>query len=425
VSVSVGGSGPVSVSFHGAEQVLRPPGDGLAGLRGDEIGAQTLAAGGLSVEDGRIRALEPDPRADVLVDAGGCAVIPGFVDCHTHLPFAGWREPEYDQKLQGVTYGEIARAGGGIAASARALQESTDEAVLSQARALADEMLASGTTCFETKSGYGLSREGELRALRLARRLEDLVAQTTLSTALLAHSVPDGYDSAAWMHEVEAMMPEVVTLGTVSALDIFVESVAFSNADLETMGALAAAASLALRCHVEQFGGSRSVPVALAAGARSVDHLSTLAAEDIAPLARADCAAVLLPAAEFLGAEARAPGRALLDAGALVVLATDLNPGTAPVVSMPLVMGLGARMYGMSTLEILAAATLNAAWVLEMEHTLGSIEVGKRADLLLLEGPVERIAYRLGHNPVLAAFVGGESVYVRDAEAAARIGRSA
>jgi imidazolonepropionase len=411
----------VNVSFRRAEQVLLPPRDGLPWLRGADIARQTLHSGGLSVGDGRIRALEPDPRADLQVDARGCAVVPGFVDCHTHLPFAGWREGEYDQKLRGVPYEEIARGGGGIAASARALRDTPDEAVLDQARALADEMLACGTTCFETKSGYGLSREGELRALHLARRLEDRVAQTTLSTALLAHSVPEGYDGASWMSEVEAMMPEVLTLGSVSALDIFVESIAFSNADLETMGALASAAGLALRAHVEQFGGYHSVPVALAAGARSADHLSTLPGPDIEPLARADCAAVLLPGAEFLGAEHRAPGRALLDAGALVVLATDLNPGTAPVTSMPLVMGLGARLYGMSTLEVLAAATLNAAWVLGMERTLGSIEVGKRADLLLLDGPVQRITYRLGHNPVQAAFIGGEPVFVRDAEAAARI----
>jgi imidazolonepropionase len=143
--------------------------------------------------------------------------------------------------------------------------------------------------------------------------------------------------------------------------------------------------------------------------------------DDIAPLAAAPCAAVLLPAAEFRGAEHRAPARLLLEEGAIVVLATDANPGTAPVFSMPLIIGLGARLYGMSTREILAAATLNAAWTLGLEHTRGSIEIGKRADLLLLEGPVERIAYRLGHNPVAIALVGGEPVYVRDAEAAERI----
>jgi imidazolonepropionase len=223
------------------------------------------------------------------------------------------------------------------------------------------------------------------------------------------------------MEEVQAMMPEVLRDGWVTAVDIFVESIAFSNDDLEVMGALAAAGGLALRCHVEQFGGYRSVPVALRAGARSVDHLATLHEDDVGALGEAQCAAVLLPAAEFLGAEHRAPARPLLEAGALVVLATDLNPGTAPVVSMPLVIGLAARLYAMTVRETLAAATLNAAWVLGLERRLGSIEVGKQADLLLLDGPVERLAYRLGHNPVLAVFIAGRPVWVRDAAAAARI----
>jgi imidazolonepropionase len=415
---------PRSLSLHGAEQILRPPSDGLTWLRGDDVAAQTLLPGDLFVADGLIENVGSDPGAcEILVDARGCAVIPGFVDCHTHLPFAGWRQGEYEQKLAGVGYEEISRNGGGIAASARALASSADEAVLAQASGLAAEMLAAGTTTFECKSGYGLSREGELGALRLARELERLVPQTTLSTALLAHAVPPGFTADGWMDEVEAMMPEVLAGGGVSALDIFVESIAFDNRHLERMGALAAAGGLALRAHVEQFASHRSVPVALAAGARSVDHLSMLASHDLPGLAAAPCAAVLLPAAEFLGAEHRAPGRALLDAGALVVLATDANPGTAPVVSMPLVMGLGARLYGMSVRETLAAVTLNAAWVLGLGHTLGSLETGKRADFLLLDGPVERIAYRLGHNPVLAAFIAGKPVYVRDAEAAARITR--
>ena len=410
-----------SVSLEGAEQILRPPLDGLPHLRGDAAGQQTLEPGGLSLRDGLIADLRPDPASGLRIDARGCAVIPGFIDCHTHLPFAGWREREYEQKLAGVPYEEISRRGGGIAASARALRESSDEAVLAQARGLAREMLASGTTTFECKSGYGLSREGELRALGLAQVLGAEVAQMTISTALLAHAVPEGYTADTWMDEVQAMMPEVLEAGSVSALDIFVESIAFSNQDLELMGALAAAGGLALRCHVEQFSTHRSVPVALAAGARSVDHLSMIHPDDIAPLAAAQCAAVLLPAAEFMGAEHRAPARLLLEEGAIVVLATDANPGTAPVFSMPLILGLGARLYGMSTRETLAATTLNAAWTLGLEHTLGSIEVGKRADLLLLDGPVERIAYRLGHNPVAMALLGGEPVYVRDGEAAERI----
>ncbi len=392
-------------------------------LRGDELAAQTLDLTELSIRDDRITALAADPIAEVTVDASGCAVIPGFVDCHTHLPFAGWRAGEYEQKLTGVPYEEISRRGGGIAASARALREASDDEVLDLASGLAEEMLAAGTTTFECKSGYGLSREGEMRALVLARELEILVPQTTVSTALLAHAVPTGYTADSWMATVEEMMPEVVAAGSATALDIFVESIAFGTRHLERMGALASASGLALRCHVEQLSCMHSVPVALAAGARSVDHLSMIDRDDIAALAAAPCAAVLLPGAEFLGAEHRAPARAMIDAGAIFALATDANPGTSPVVSMPMVIGLGARLYGLSVREALGAATLNAAWTLDLHHDRGSIEVGKRADLLVLDGPAEAIPYRFGHNPVAIAIIGGEIAHVRDAAAAERISR--
>jgi imidazolonepropionase len=411
-----------AVSIEGAAQLLRPGTDRLQHFRGrEQLRAQTLDGGDLAVRDGAIAGFDADPRAALTIDASGCAVIPGFVDCHTHLPFAGWRAGEYEQKLTGVPYEEISRSGGGIKSSARALAAATDEQVLAQATGLAAEMLATGTTTFEGKSGYGLARDAELRLLGLARALSQRVPQTTLSTALLAHSVPEGYEPSTWMDVVEAMMPEVLEPGTVSALDIFVESIAFGLPELERMGALAGAAGLALRVHGEQLSCMRSVPVALRAGARSIDHLSQIHPDDIAPLAEAACAAVLLPAAEFLGAEHRAPGRALVESGAIVVLATDGNPGTAPVFSMPMVIGLAARLYGFGVLETLGMATLNAAWVLDVAHDRGSIEAGKRADLLVLDGPVDSIAYRFGHNPVQLVLIGGELVYVRDDAAAARV----
>jgi imidazolonepropionase len=161
----------------------------------------------------------------------------------------------------------------------------------------------------------------------------------------------------------------------------------------------------------------RSVPVALEHGARSVDHLACLHPDDLAPLAAAECAAVLLPGAEFLGDERVAPGRALADAGAIGVLGTDLNPGTSPVASLPLIAGLAVRRYGWTPREALVAMTLNAAWVLRLHEDLGSLEVGKRADVVVLDAPLEHVPYRLGHNPVAIVIVGGEVVHVREDQA--------
>jgi imidazolonepropionase len=331
------------------------------------------------------------------------------VDCHTHLPFAGWRAEEYEQKVTGVPYEEIALRGGGIASSARAFAEASDGEVLEQGGTLALEMLAHGTTALECKSGYGLSPDEELRALRLADELGGRVVQRTASTALLAHAVPEGFTADGWMDEVERLVPEV----SAGALDIYVETVAFSVDHLARMGELAARHGMALRAHVEQFSTSRSVPVALEHRARSVDHLACLHPDDLEPLARAECAAVLLPGAELLGDEHVAPARALADAGAICALATDLNPGTSPVLSLPLVIGLAVRRYGWSVREALLAVTLNAAWVLDRSGDLGSIEPGKRADFVLLDCPAEHVPYRFGRNPVALVLMGGRVVYVR------------
>ena len=403
----------MSVSLRGAAQLLQPPEAGQAYVRGDRAQAMRLDPGSVTVRGDRIAALEDDAGADALVDATGCAVVPGFVDAHTHLPFAGWRAAEYEQKVTGVPYEEIARSGGGIASSARALAETGDEAVLTQAAGIAREMLEHGTTTLEGKTGYGLSHEGEARAARLARELGERIAQPFTVTGLFAHAVPPGVDASAWMDQVDALAREC----DVDALDIYVESVAFANADLERLGAIAAREGVPLRAHVEQFNTNRSVPVALDAGARSVDHLACLHPDDLAPLAAAECAAVLLPGAEVLGDERVAPGRALADAGAICVLATDCNPGTSPLQSLPLVMGLAVRRYGWSVREALAAVTLNAAWVLGRSGDIGSIEPGKRADLLLLDGPAEHIPYRFGRNPVAAVVLGGELVWVRPDQA--------
>jgi imidazolonepropionase len=396
--------GLTSIVVTGAVEVLRPPADGLPYLRHDRAGELALDPAPVTLDGDRIAGFEADPDAAVRIDASGCAILPGFVDCHTHLPFAGWRAEEFEQKVTGVPYEEIARAGGGIASSARAFAQASDDEVLTQARGLAAEMLAAGTTTFEAKTGYGLSVEAEARAVRLGRELgADRV------TGLFAHAVPQGYDADGWMDYVDALAASC----DVDALDIYVESVAFTNENLARLGAIAAREGVPLRAHVEQFNANRSVPVALAAGARSVDHLACLHPDDIAPLAAAECAAVLLPGAEFLGAERVAPARELADAGAICVLATDLNPGTSPVSSLPVVIGLAVRRYGWSVREALLACTHNAAWVLGLSGELGSLEVGKRADLVVLDTPSAHLPYRFGRNPVCLVVRAGEVVWVR------------
>ncbi len=298
----------MTTSFDNAAQVLLPPEPGLRYLRTNRAAELTLDPGGITVNpDGRIASLEATTDADVHVDATGCTLLPGLVDCHTHLPFVGWRAHEYEQKVTGVPYEEISKAGGGIASSARALAETPDDGVLAQATQLAAEMLAQGTTTFECKSGYGLSRDGELRSLKLARALDAHVPQTTTRTGLLAHAVPKDYTADTWMDEVEAMLPEAAE--HIDTLDIFVESIAFGLEHLDRMGILAANYKLRLRAHVEQFSTMRSVPIALKHNARSLDHLSAIHPDDIVPLAQSETAAVLLPGAEFMGAEAIAPAR--------------------------------------------------------------------------------------------------------------------
>ncbi len=395
-----------------AAEVLRLPDDELERLpqtRADEL---TLDPGDVVIEGELITGFESG-AGDARVPCDGCALVPGFVDCHTHLPFAGWRAGEYAQRIAGTSYAEIARHGGGIRASAAALAAADDQQVLVQARALTEEMLRHGTTTIECKSGYGLSVGGELRALRLAGELAAQIPQSCTVTALLAHAVPDGFTAATWMDTVEGMLDRVQTETVASALDIFVESVAFSNDDLRRMGRLAGERGLTLRTHVEQLSSQASVPVAIDAGARSVDHLSCMPAQDIPALAASDCAAVLLPGAEFIGGEQLPPARALADSGAICVLATDLNPGTSPIVSLPLIAGLAVRRYGWTIKEALLAMTLNAAWVLGRPRELGALSRGRRADVLLLDAPVSHLPYRFGHNPVAAVIIGGRPVWVR------------
>jgi imidazolonepropionase len=339
----------------------------------------------------------------------GC-LVPGFVDQHTHLPFVGWRADEFEARLRGVSYRELHGGDGGIYRSARMFAEATDEEVLSFSRALLDEMLAHGTTALELKTGYGLSVDQELRAARLARRLADDAPQTCTVTLLAAHAVPAGSSREAWVRTVcDELIPEAARKHLADAVDVYVEDIAFSLDDLEAIATVAGHEGLPLRVHADQLGDSGAAAAAARLGARSADHLNHCSAEGVEALAAGGTVAGLLPASTFFLRARPAPARALREAGVPIGLASDANPGTSPVVSMPEVIALAAGVYEVPPLEALTAVTLNPAWVLGLADRLGTLEPGKRADIVLLEdASFAHVPYRPGHDPVVATIVGGQ-----------------
>jgi imidazolonepropionase len=292
------------------------------------------------------------------------------------------------------------------------LAESDDDEVLAFSKALAIEMASHGTTSMELKSGYGLSVEAELRQLRLARRLADAAPQTCRVTLLACHAVPEGMSKDEWVAAACAeLIPAAAAESLADAVDIYVEDIAFSLVDLERVAAAASAAGLPLRVHADQLGPSGAAEAAVRLGARSADHLNHLSEAGVAALGASDTAAVLLPASTFTLRAAPAPVAALRDAGAALAIATDLNPGTSPIASMPETIAFACSLYGMTPLEALTAATANPSWVLGLDDRLGTLEPRKRADLVLLDGPsFAHVPYRPGHDPVVATVIAGEQV---------------
>lgn len=395
----------------------------MATARGAEPTAEASEAveGGVGVswdEDGSIvyvGAADGLPWEPTLGDPDEGCLVPGFVDQHTHLPFVGWRADEFEARLRGVSYRELHGGDGGIFRSARMFAEASDDEVMSFSRALLDEMLAHGTTALELKTGYGLSVDRELRAAELARRLAEEASQTCTVTLLAAHAVPRELDRVGWVRAAsDELIPEAARRGLADAVDVYVEDIAFSVDDLEELAGSARAAGLDLRVHADQLGDSGAAAAAARLGARSADHLNHCSPEGVAALAAGRTVAGLLPASTFFLRSTPAPSRALREAGVPIALATDANPGTSPVVSMPEVIAMAAAVYEVPPMYALTAATLNPAWVLGLSRTLGTLEVGKRADLALLEHPeFAHVPYRPGHDPVVATIAGGEIVHTR------------
>ncbi len=356
----------------------------------------------------------PDSLRELPTVRADGAVLPGFVDCHTHLPFYGWRADEFEARLAGTSYRHL-HGGGGIYRSARLLAEATDQEALRFCRGLTGEMLAHGTTAMELKTGYGLSVEGELRQARLAHTLAKEIPQVARVTLLCCHAVPSDRSREDWVEEVcEELIPAVAEESLADAVDVYVEDIAFSVEDLAKVAKIAREHGLAVRCHADQLGASGATEGAAAEGARSADHLNHISYEGVQALAGSDTVAVLLPVSTLVLRAAQPPVVDLIAAGAAVALATDFNPGTSPCLSMPEVISVAASLYRLPPLAAIGACTLNAAWVLGLHEELGSLEVGKRADFVVLDSPdVAMIPYRPGHNPVVETRIGGERVFSR------------
>ncbi len=386
-----------------------PPARGAGGLREVDRGGVAWDDEGRIVFVGEAGDLPwPATHGD---PESGC-IIPGFVDCHTHLPFVGWRADEFEARLAGRTYRDLAGQGGGIARSSRMLAEASDDEVVTFCLPIGGEMAAFGTTALELKTGYGLSFEAELRQARVARRLGDELPQTCTVTLLACHAVPPGTSRADWVRVAcDELIPAAASEGLVDAVDVYVEDIAFDLEDLARVAGAAAAAGLPLRCHADQLGPSGAAEAAVALGARSADHLNHAGEAGVAALGAGGTAAVLLPAATFVLQAGAPPAAALAAAGAAIAIATDCNPGTAPVCSMPEAIAMACTRYGMTPRAALVAATATPAWVLGLHERLGRLEVGMRADLALLEAAeIAQVPYRPGHDPVVATLVAGRQV---------------
>lgn len=391
-----------------------------------EIGL--LRDGALLVRDGRIAAIGPRRRIEALrdsrrarkLDLGGRVVLPGFVDSHTHLIFAASRAAEYEQRIGGASYEEIARAGGGIVNSALSLRKTSSADLKSRARARLAQFGAHGTTTIEAKSGYGLDWESERKILVALRDLEGEQPIEIARTFLGAHVVPPEFRGRADEYVdllCKRWIPEVAAENLAEFCDVYCDRGAFSVSQSRRILTAARACGLGLRVHAEQVARTGAARLAVELNAASADHLEKLSAGDIRALAKSNVTCTLLPGCCFhLGLAHYAPARKLIDAGAIVGLATNFNPGTSPTLSMPLILSLACTQMRMTPAEAISAATINAAYSLGRHDRVGSLEVGKFADFAVFDvADYREIPYYFGVNHCWLTMKRGKVIFSRNA----------
>jgi imidazolonepropionase len=377
-----------------------------------------LRDGAIAVRDGRIAWLGPraavpaGARIGAVHDGAGCWLTPGLIDCHTHLVYAGNRSDEFEARLNGTSYVDIARAGGGIMATVRATRAASEAQLLAASLPRVAALLAEGVTTLEIKSGYGLTLEAERRMLRVARQIGATLPVTVRTSFLGAHALPPEFaaDADRYIdHLCTHMLPALVSEGLVDAVDAFCENIGFSHAQTARLFTAAAQLGLPVKLHAEQLSDQAGAQLVARFGGLSADHLEHVGEAGIAALAASGSVAVLLPGAYYFLRETKAPPvAALRAAGVPMALATDCNPGTSPLTSLLLTMNLACTLWRLTPAEALAGCTVHAARALGLQHSVGTLAPGQRADFALwdISRPAD-LAYAIGFNPCRAVVHGG------------------
>ena len=385
--------------WHNAHLMTLDDTTGGLGIIGDGV---------VAALDGRIVHTGPAATASEFeaaerVDCGGRWISPGLIDCHTHLVYAGNRAGEFEQRLQGVSYADIARAGGGIVSTVRATRAADAAALIAASLPRLDAMLAEGVTTIEIKSGYGLSLIDESRQLRVARQLGQLRQVEVVPTFLGAHAVPPGHEAQAYINEVCAVMiPAIAAEGLAEAVDVFCENIGFTPAQTRQVFQAARQHGLAVKIHAEQLSNQHGAELAAGFGALSADHIEHLDDAGIGAMRAAGTVAVLLPGAFYFTRDTTLPPiPQLREAGVPMALATDCNPGTSPLTSPLLTMNMAATLFRMTVTECIAGFTREAARALGRHDRLGQLAAGFDCDLAIwdIEAPAD-LVYRMGFNPL-------------------------
>jgi imidazolonepropionase len=369
----------------------------------------------LAIKDGRIAwigARCDAPPAAREHDCGGAWLTPGLIDCHTHIVHGGNRSDEWEARLNGATYEDIARQGGGIMATVRATRALDVDALVAASLPRVKALLAEGVTTLEIKSGYGLALDAEERMLRAARRIGELLPVRVVTTFLGAHALPPEFAGRPddYISDVcDVMLPALAAQGLVDAVDAFCERIGFTNAQTARVFEKARALGLPVKLHAEQLSDQGGAALVARHGGLSADHLEHLSEEGVAAMARAGTVAVLLPGAYYyLRETVMPPIAALREAGVPMAVATDCNPGTSPLTSLLLALNMACTLWRLTPQEALLGVTAHAARALGLQDEIGTLTVGKRADLALwnIARPAD-LAYAMGLNPCQAVIHGG------------------